>query len=65
MDDGPVVESLPEDDGYVSPTFDLSSDDEDDSVAPPPKRQKSAQNRKSGGIEDDEELALQLLGSRR
>ncbi|PBK63261.1 DEAD-domain-containing protein [Armillaria solidipes] len=65
MDDGPVVEPLPEDDGYVSPTFDLSSDDEDDSVAPPPKRQKSAPNRKSGGIEDDEELALQLLGSRR
>ncbi|SJL10470.1 related to ATP-dependent RNA helicase dbp4 [Armillaria ostoyae] len=65
MDDGPVVEPLPEDEGYVSPTFDLSSDDEDDSVAPPPKRQKSAPNRKSGGIEDDEELALQLLGSRR
>ncbi|KAK0220932.1 P-loop containing nucleoside triphosphate hydrolase protein [Armillaria nabsnona] len=64
-DEGPVVEPLPEDDGYVSPTFNLSSDDEDDSVAPPPKRQKSTPNRKSGGIEDDEELALQLLGSRR
>ncbi|KAK0205422.1 P-loop containing nucleoside triphosphate hydrolase protein [Desarmillaria ectypa] len=71
MDDGgygPVVEPLPEDDDYASPTFDLSSDDEDDSVAPPPKRQKNAQKRNSGGqnsIEDDEELALQLLGSRR
>ncbi|KAG7442879.1 DEAD-domain-containing protein [Guyanagaster necrorhizus] len=72
MDDGgygAVAEPLPEDDGYVSPVFDLSSDDENDSVAPPQKRQKkSAQNRKSGGqnnIEDDEELALQLLGNRR
>ncbi|KAK0451844.1 P-loop containing nucleoside triphosphate hydrolase protein [Armillaria borealis] len=65
IDDGPVVEPLPEDDGYVSPTFDFSTDDEDDAVSPPSKRQKSTQNRKSGGIEDDEELALQLLGSRR
>ncbi|KAK0484665.1 ATP-dependent RNA helicase dbp-4 [Armillaria novae-zelandiae] len=65
MDDGPVVEPLSEDDGYVSPTFDLGSNDGDDDVDPPPKRQKSAHNRKSGGIEEDEELALQLLGNRR
>ena len=51
-----------DDDGYVSPDFDLppASDDEDD--APPPlKRAKSAKS----ALAADEELALQLLRSRR
>lgn len=66
----PVSEN--EDDGYVSPDFDLPSGDEEEEfyTAPPPsKRAKTSNgtvNARSGGhtIEDDEELALQLLRNR-
>ena len=53
-----------EDDGYVSPDFDLpsASDDEDD--IPPPKRAKGAKGPTSA-LAEDEELALQLLRGRR
>jgi ATP-dependent RNA helicase DDX10/DBP4 len=60
-----------EDDGYVSPEFDLPSEDEDERrrVVPPAKRRKgSGKERvsdKTGGwivgLEDEEALALALL----
>ncbi|KAH9931522.1 DEAD-domain-containing protein [Fomitopsis serialis] len=73
-DSGPMAatqDPLGEDDGYVSPEFDLPSEDEDEDEAPPAKR-----NRPSGGqgrkhssdgatLEEEEELALQFLRSRR
>ncbi|KZT64113.1 DEAD-domain-containing protein [Daedalea quercina L-15889] len=63
-----VVTPLDEDDGYVSPKFDLPSESEDE--APPAKRTKSSLNkvdRRTGTttLEEEEELALQLLRSRR
>ena len=62
-----------EDDGYVSPEFDLPSESEDD--APPAKRNKPSHKQPDGKarkpdtgattLEEEEELALQLLRSRR
>ena len=62
-----------EDDGYVSPEFDLPSESEDE--APPAKRHKhskkgpGSKGRQPGTgaatLEEEEELALQLLRSRR
>ncbi|KAJ7057159.1 P-loop containing nucleoside triphosphate hydrolase protein [Mycena amicta] len=63
---GPVAMGHDEDDGYVSPEFDLpSGDDEDDeremwAQPPPAKRSKKAHTT----LEDDEELALRLLRGR-
>ncbi|KAJ7093905.1 P-loop containing nucleoside triphosphate hydrolase protein [Mycena belliarum] len=63
-----VVGADEEDDGYVSPEFDLPSDsgsDDEETLAPPPaKRSKTAHASSKPGrtaVEDDEELALQLL----
>ncbi|KAG6857518.1 hypothetical protein H0H87_002143 [Tephrocybe sp. NHM501043] len=64
--------SLSDDDGYVSPEFDLSDvpSDEDEDMAPPPWKRNKFSDRSSGvrdvrmqgnTIEDDEELALRLL----
>lgn len=68
---GPMIGELSDDDGYVSPEFDLPSDDEeeDDTMLPPPKRSKPWSGLKSrraveNTIEDEEELALQLLRRR-
>jgi ATP-dependent RNA helicase DDX10/DBP4 len=67
-----VFDAPSDDDGYVSPEFDLPdlpSDDED--MAPPPsKRNKSDShsNKRTtkalsdAGLDDEEELALRLLG---
>ena len=57
-----------DDDGYVSPDFnlpDLTSEDED--MAPPPKRSKNeagfnGRSKNLTNLEDEEELALRLLG---
>ncbi|KAJ6588533.1 P-loop containing nucleoside triphosphate hydrolase protein [Mycena capillaripes] len=61
---GPMIVEAPEDDGYVSPDFDLPSDsgsDEEETWAPPPtKRSKTSHT----AVEDDEELALRLLRQR-
>ncbi|KAF8909649.1 P-loop containing nucleoside triphosphate hydrolase protein [Gymnopilus junonius] len=73
-----VVEPPSDDDGYVSPEFDLPSEDDDDDgdMAPPPsKRNKfdshtstSSRNKRSTNhlsdtrLDDEEELALRLLG---
>lgn len=57
----PILDPV-EDDGYVSPDFDLppASDNEEDG-APPPKRAKSSKS----ALAEEEEMALQLLRSRR
>jgi ATP-dependent RNA helicase DDX10/DBP4 len=58
-----------DDDGYVSPEFDLPSEDEDEHEEPRPnKKRKQGRSAKqpsaeegSVPFEDDEELALRLL----
>lgn len=71
---GAVFEAPSDDDGYVSPEFDLPdlpSDDEDDDMAPPPSKRNKLESKSHGrpashvldsGLEDEEELALRLLG---
>lgn len=69
-DDGPsfaMLAPIPDDDGYVSPDFDLPSASEDDEDVPPPpkKRNKTlATGPPRTSLEDEEELALQLLRRR-
>jgi ATP-dependent RNA helicase DDX10/DBP4 len=66
-----IIAPLSDDDGYVSPDFDLPdlpSNEEEDN-APPSKRSKIWNQHKESfsaenTIEDDEELALQLLRKR-
>ena len=54
-----------DDDGYVSPEFDLTpSSDEDEDALPPPKRTKGIHGPKFA-LAEEEELALQLLRTRR
>lgn len=59
--------SADEDDGYVSPEFDLPSDSEDEPHPPPSKRVKSSgdgnRNKKRSGdsLEDYEQMALKML----
>jgi len=62
-------EPLSDDDGYVSPDFDLPNlpSEDEDMVPPPSKRNKNEAgfNRHSKNLtslEDEEELALRLLG---
>ncbi|KAI8989191.1 DEAD-domain-containing protein [Trametes punicea] len=68
---GPTVAELSEDDGYVSPDFDLPSDSEDESERPPSKKTKVDSSTGSLGkpqsttLEEEEELALKVLRSRR
>ncbi|KAJ7662095.1 ATP-dependent RNA helicase dbp-4 [Mycena polygramma] len=65
---GPMVVGAAEDDGYVSPEFDLPSDsgsDEETWAPPPAKRSKTSHTEpRRTAVEDDEELALRLLGQR-
>ncbi|KAG6886098.1 hypothetical protein C0993_002617 [Termitomyces sp. T159_Od127] len=76
MEDGriPQAELAPasDDDGYVSPEFDLPdlSDEDEDVIAPPSKRSKISDHHHDGGkldpihrntVEEDEELALRFL----
>ncbi|KAF9021679.1 DEAD-domain-containing protein [Hymenopellis radicata] len=65
---GALIAPVGEDDGYMSPDFDLpevDSDDDDDEPPPPSKRTRTSSlggnKSQSHTIEDDEELALQLL----
>ncbi|KAG2359891.1 DEAD-domain-containing protein [Suillus spraguei] len=67
---GAIAELAPVDeDGYISPEFDLPSEDDapDTLSLPPLKRSKHSPsaNRDSNGLEDEEELALRLLRNRR
>ncbi|KAJ6591209.1 ATP-dependent RNA helicase dbp-4 [Mycena vulgaris] len=66
-----VVGPVSDDDGYVSPEFDLpsgsESDDDRETWAPPPpaKRSKTSHTEpRRTAVEDDEELALRLLRQR-
>lgn len=67
---GAIAELAPlDEDGYISPEFDLpSEDDAPDTLSPPPlKRSKHSASVKidSNDLEDEEELALRLLRNRR
>ena len=57
-----------DDDGYVSPDFDLPSESEDSDVPPPPaKRAKPGPTSKAkelSSLAEDEALALELLRGR-
>ncbi|KAH7912865.1 DEAD-domain-containing protein [Hygrophoropsis aurantiaca] len=63
-----AITPLSDDDGYVSPEFDLSSESESEAemAPPPPKRNKSASGSRKHApdLQDEEELALQLLRKR-
>ncbi|KAG5643333.1 hypothetical protein DXG03_001183 [Asterophora parasitica] len=65
-DDEPVAVLAPlsDDDGYVSPTLDLSDGLDEEDVPPPSKRSKISTRHahvEENPIEDDEDLALRLL----
>lgn len=71
MQSGPTFEAPSEDDGYVSPEFDLPdlpTDKEEEMAAPPSKRTKFGSVSsikpviKSTALDEEEELALRLLG---
>ncbi|KAG2136003.1 P-loop containing nucleoside triphosphate hydrolase protein [Suillus clintonianus] len=67
---GAIAELAPsDDDGYISPEFDLPSDDDvDGTLSPPPikrSRHSASTKKDSESLEDEEELALQLLRNRR
>jgi len=71
-DEGPIaaLALVNDDDGYVSPGFDLPSDsgsEDERSFVPPSKRPKTKSSKPSNSmtLEEQEELALQLLRSRR
>jgi ATP-dependent RNA helicase DDX10/DBP4 len=54
---GPMIDPA-DDDGYISPEFDLPLDEDDEDETPrPPKRAKSSK----AALAEEEELALQLL----
>ena len=62
---GPTVAELSEDDGYVSPEFDLpsaSDEEESEDERPPAKKARKAA---LSTLQEEEELALQMLRSRR
>ncbi|KAI0745161.1 DEAD-domain-containing protein [Earliella scabrosa] len=63
---GPTVAELSEDDGYVSPEFDLpsASDGEESSDERPPAK-KARKAAALSTLQEEEELALQMLRSRR
>ncbi|KAH9903502.1 DEAD-domain-containing protein [Cubamyces lactineus] len=61
---GPTVAELSDDDGYVSPEFDLPSDSEGSEDEQPPSK-KAKQNPGTTSLEEEEELALKMLRSRR
>ncbi|KAL1948548.1 hypothetical protein VTO73DRAFT_12623 [Trametes versicolor] len=66
---GPTVAAPSDDDGYVSPEFDLSSgsDEESEFERPPTKKTKTTAPTRTAAstLEEEEELALQMLRSRR
>ncbi|KDQ56841.1 hypothetical protein JAAARDRAFT_131946 [Jaapia argillacea MUCL 33604] len=75
-DVGATVEPVDDDDGYVSPEFDIPSGDDDDDglefVPPPAKRSRKTDGRSErterqqwDTLEDDEQLALRLLHSKK
>ncbi|KAJ7077803.1 ATP-dependent RNA helicase dbp-4 [Mycena crocata] len=65
-----VIGPASDDDGYVSPEFDLpsgsESDEDEETWAPPPTKRSKTSHNEAGrtAVEDDEELALRLLQHR-
>lgn len=66
---GPMLAPVDEDDGYVSPDFDLGSNGDsavdEERLSPPTKRSKTSHTnaeKKPRSLKEDEELALRLLG---
>lgn len=63
---GPMLAEVSEDDGYVSPEFDLPSEPEsEDEQHPPSKKPRRIPEPVLTALEDEEQLALQMLRSRR
>ncbi|RPD65179.1 DEAD-domain-containing protein [Lentinus tigrinus ALCF2SS1-7] len=64
---GPSVAEFSEDDGYVSPEFDLPSESEGECEfeGPPAKKPRKGTRPATTTLEEEEELALQVLRSRR
>jgi ATP-dependent RNA helicase DDX10/DBP4 len=66
---GPALTSADEDDGYISPEFNLPSSSDNDNAPPPSKRSKKSNKkvhkyegtRGLGDLEDNEALVLRLL----
>ena len=56
-----VLEPVSDDDGYISPGFDISDHSEDENEVAPPRKRSKASKRKQASVEVDEELALRLL----
>lgn len=69
-----TLEAQSDDDGYISPEFDLPdlpTDEEEEMAAPPSKKTKSFSSKSIGtkstykdSLDEEEELALRLLGRR-
>ncbi|KAI0767518.1 DEAD-domain-containing protein [Fomes fomentarius] len=65
---GPTVAELSDDDGYVSPEFDIPSDSDGEvgeDVRPPLKKPRRAAAPVASTLEEEEQLALELLRNRR
>jgi ATP-dependent RNA helicase DDX10/DBP4 len=68
---GPTLTPAEDEDGYVSPDFDLPTESEEEAPSPPSKRRKgmsepAGKSRKQAvTLEDEEMMALQMLRSRR
>ena len=72
MQSGVTFEAPSEDDGYVSPEFDLpdlATDEEEEMMAAPPSKKTKftsqpviAKSAHKNSFEEEEELALRLLG---
>jgi ATP-dependent RNA helicase DDX10/DBP4 len=60
---GPTVGPASDDDGYVSPAFDLPADSEDDRthLAVPPKKKPRKADKPPVTLDEEEELVLKLL----
>jgi len=60
---GPAIAPPSDDDGYVSPTFDLPTESEDERAhfSAPPKKKSRKGDKPPTTLEEEEELALKLL----
>jgi len=67
MQSGATFQAPSDDEGYVSPEFDLPTDEEEEMAAPPSKKTKSGsapvnRSTQKNPLDEEEELALRLLG---
>ena len=56
-----MLEPTSDEDGYISPDFNLPDHSEDESEAAPPRKRNKASKREPPSVEEDEELVLRLL----